>query len=163
MIIHANSIEEKAVLASYIASRIGTTPQSLVGHMPFTAGSVLRNGKPIGAVLYTNFREHSVEFAAAGEPGWMTRPTVEQMFEFPFQQLNVWTLLALIARANSNAREISKRLGFSELCVIGAGETKVDDMILYGMTRNKCRWLKGKPAMNGAAYNKTQNGVAAHG
>jgi hypothetical protein len=161
MIVPAQTIEEKVVLVAYLASKIGTTPQALVGQMPFEAGKVVRNGKPMGAVLYTNYRQHSIEFSAAGEPGWMTRATIRQMFSYPFEQLGVYTLLALIKRSNSTARTISRGLGFGELCVIPAGDFKADDIILYGMARDKCPWIAGRRGTSGRKHTHTHNGAAA--
>jgi hypothetical protein len=160
MIIPATTIEEKAVLASYLASKIGTTPQALVGQMPFHAGKVVRDGRPLGAVLYTNYRKTSIEFSAAGEPGWMTPGTIRQMLSYPFEQLGVITLLALIARHNSTARAISRGLGFAELCVI-PGESKPEDIILYGMSRDKCAWIGGKRGKARHKNTSKLNGAAA--
>jgi hypothetical protein len=159
MIIPATTIEERAVLASYLASKIGATPQELVGHMPFVAARVVRNGQPMGAVLYTNYRKHSIEFSAAGEPGWMTRATIRQMFAYPFEQLKVQTLLALIKRSNAVARTISRDLGFTELCVIPSSDFKADDIILYGMPRDKCPWIEGKRGVHRQKPKKIHNGA----
>lgn len=159
MIIPATTIEERAVLASYLASKIGATPQELVGQMPFVAAKVVRNGQPMGAVLYTNYRQHCIEFSAAGEPGWMTRSTIRQMFAYPFEQLKVQTLLALIKRSNAVARTISRDLGFTELCVIPTGDFKADDIILYGMARDKCPWIEGRRGAQRQKPKKIQNGA----
>lgn len=160
MIIPATTVEKKVVLAAYLASKLGTTPQALVGQMPFEAGEVVRNGQPIGAVLYTNYRKTSIEFSAAGEPGWMTRATIRQMFAYPFEQLEVITLLALISRINSTARTIAKDLGFIEFCVI-PGECRQEDVMLYGMSRDKCAWVQGRNGTVRRKHTRRMNGAAA--
>jgi hypothetical protein len=140
----AISIEEKSVLVAYLASKIGVTPQELVGNMPFEAMSCHRNGLPVGAALYTNYRGTSIEIAAAGEPGWLSRGTLSGAFSYPFLQLGVWTVLTLIQRNNADSRELNRRLGFTELCAIESGEGRIFDTILYGMTRDKCPWIPAK-------------------
>lgn len=161
MITQATTEEEKFIHASFIAQRIGITAQELVGQMPYITFRVDRAGLPAGALLYTNFRETSIEFAAAGDPGWMTKGTVRQMFEFPFVALGVWNLLAPIRRSNRTAREITKSLGFSELCVLPSGGAKGDDIVLYCMHKDKCRWLKGyEPS---ASPSSKLNGASLHG
>ena len=137
----AQTIEEKAVLAAYIASKIGTTPQALIGSMPFEVASITRKGRPMGAVLYTNYRKHSVEMTVAGEPGWLSRGSIQAAFHFPFCQLGVWTVLAMVNRNNAASRELARRIGFAELCVIETGGTRGEDLILYALTRDKCLWI----------------------
>ncbi len=139
----ARSIEEKAVLAAYVASMIGTTPQALVGSMPFEVASVTRSGRPVGAVLYTNYRKHAVEMTVAGEPGWISRGGIQAAFHFPFVQLGVWNVLTMVNRNNAPARELNRRVGFTELCVIETGGHRGEDIILYSMTRDKCFWIRG--------------------
>jgi hypothetical protein len=146
MIKSATTLEEKAVLVAYIASKIGTTPQRLVGQMPFEVFATIRDGKPTGALLYSNYRGTSIEMSAAGENGWLTRGVIKMMFAYPFGQLNCWSLLTLIGRNNTVSREISRRLGFAELCVIESGLGKSNDTLLYAMTRDKCAWLEARAA-----------------
>lgn len=153
----AQTIETKAALAAYIANKVGTTPQQLVGQMPFEVLMTLRGGNPSGALLYSNYRGNSIEMSAAGEPGWLTRPVIRAMFYYPFLQLRCWTLLVMINRNNRTSREISRRLGFNELCVIESGKSKGEDIILYGMTREECLWIAGF-----APYDHA-NGALHHG
>ncbi len=148
----ARTLEERSVLAAYLASKIGMTPQALVGQMPFEAAAVLRCGRPMGAVLYSNFRGHSIEMVAAGEAGWLTRATIQAAFAYPFIQLGCWTVLTMVSRSNAASRELQRRLGFTELCAIRTGAGKSEDIILYGMTRDKCLWISPeRPAALGVA------------
>jgi len=158
MIQPARTMEEKSAVLAYLASKIGSTPEGLVGHMPFEATWTLLNGQPRGALLYTNYRvgSNSIEMSAAGESGWLTMKVIKAMFGYPFRQLDCWNLLIMIKRNNTISREISKRLGFTELCVIECGSGKINDTILYSMTRDKCRWIETKAKsvskMNGASH-----------
>jgi L-amino acid N-acyltransferase YncA len=95
----------------------------------------------MGAVLYTNYRGHSIEVLAAGEPGWLTRGTIQAAFYYPFVTLGVWNVLTMINRSNAPSRELNRRLGFVELCVIETGGHRGEDIILYSMTREKCLWV----------------------
>lgn len=142
MIRPAKTIEERAVLVGYLASKLGIMPQALVGQMPFEAAAIIRNGRPVGAVLYTNYRQYSIEMTAAGEPGWLTRADIRNAFYYPFIDLGCWTVLTMINRSNTASRELNRRLGFTELCVVETGVGKAGDVIMYGMSRNKCTWLQ---------------------
>lgn len=141
MIRPARTIEEKAVLVGYLANKLSITPQALVGQMPFEAAAIIRNGRAVGAVLYTNYRQYSIEMTAAGEPGWLTRADIRNAFFYPFIDLGCWTVLTMINRSNTPSRELNRRLGFTELCVVETGAGKAGDVIMYGMSRNKCAWL----------------------
>lgn len=154
--------QERLALLAYIASKTGTTPQALVGHMPFEVIRVDRAGKPIGAVLYTNFRGYSIEISAAGESGWLTRATIQGALAYPFIQLKCWTVFTLVNRTNTRSRELQRRLGFTEMCTISINGEKSDDVVLYGMTRDKCLWLQGlpKPFMNGMNYHAERTEAA---
>lgn len=141
MMRRAHTIEEKAFVVAYLAAKIGSTAQALVGQMPFEVATMSRLGKPMGAVLYTNYRTYSIELTAAGEPGWLTRANIQAAFAYPFCHLGCWTVITMVSRNNTESRELQRRLGFTELCVIETGHGKSADIILYGMTRDKCHWL----------------------
>jgi L-amino acid N-acyltransferase YncA len=113
--------------------------------MPFQAAYVIRRGAVAGAVLYTNYRVHSVEMIAAGDPGWLTRGDICNAFHYAFIDLGCWTVLTMINRTNSASRELNRRLGFAELCVIETSRSKAEDVVMYGMTRDKCIWLPRSP------------------
>lgn len=141
----ASSVAERAVLLDYLSGKTGVTPQALIGTLPFQIASVLRAGRPMGAVLYTNYRQFSVEMIAAGEPGWLTRAAIRSAFHYPFAVLGVWTVMTMTNRQNAASRELQKRLGFTEQCVIRTSTRKADDMVLYSMARDRCRWLPPVP------------------
>jgi hypothetical protein len=145
MIRPASTAEEKAEIVTYLAAEIRTTPLALVGAMPFEAAYIMRSGKPRGAVLYTNYRVHSVEMIAAGGPGWLTRGDISNAFYYAFIHLGCWTVLTMINRTNSASRELNRRLGFTELCVIETSRNKAEDVVMYGITRDRCRWLPRPP------------------
>lgn len=138
--------KEKETVLAYIARRIDADPRALVGQMPYEIGVVSRNGQPMGAVLYSNFRRHSVEMTAAGEPGWITRKAIQDAMHYPFIQLGVWTLIALVNRNNTVSREMCRRMGFYEMCVIETGGVRGKDIVLHGMTRDRCLWLSAEQA-----------------
>lgn len=161
MIESAATPEARATLVAYLASKLGVSPQALVGSMPFEIVAVKVGDKPLGAVLYTNMRDHSIEMSCAGEPGWLTRSNLRDLFAYPFKQLGMFTVLTMVTRHNKVARAFNEKLGFTELCVIPCGDKSLDT-ILYGMTRNQCSWIEtdkhSQPLKLAAS-----NGVQVHG
>ena len=130
------------MLVAYIASKTGTSPAQLVGQMPYEIVATTDHaGRPNGALLYINFRRSTIEMACAGEPGWMTREHLRQMFTYPYVQLKCWTVLATVERRNTKSRTMCQKIGFTELCVVKNSADKREDSILYGMSRPECRWI----------------------
>jgi hypothetical protein len=149
VITRANSEDEKLALVAYLASKIGTSPATLVGQMPYEiVATTDRAGKPNGAVMYINWRGSTIEMACAGEPGWLTRAHLAELFRYPFEQMRCWTVLTLVRRRNARARQFNVKVGFTELCVVRNGPDKSEDSILYGMSRPECRWLPCAEAIN---------------
>lgn len=140
-IIAARTDDARAAVVQFIADRTGSTPQELVGDMPFEALCTFRAARPMGALLYSNHRGHSIELSAAGRPGWLTPGVVREIFRYPFEQLGCYNVLSFVKRSNSASRELCKRLGYQQLCMIRTGGRRADDMILYVMSRPSCRWL----------------------
>jgi hypothetical protein len=165
VILPATTNDEKAVVLAYVASKIGTTPQDIVGSMPFSAIATLRGGNLLGGVIYTNYRVTSIEMSCAGEAGWLMPKDLRFLFEYPLIQLGCYTLLTSVTRRNERARKFNEKLGFEHLGVVESGLSKGDDTIVYKMTRPKCRWI-GQPAASNVVpfpSNTASAGVAAHG
>ncbi|MBL8583801.1 MAG: GNAT family N-acetyltransferase [Rhizobiaceae bacterium] len=142
MIVPASTNQEKSALVTYLSGKIGLAPVDLVGCSPFEIVGVVRGGDLMGAVLYTRWREKSIEMACAGEPGWLTPAALKDLFAYPFQRLGAYTVLSIVVRRNDRARKFNERLGFKHLGVIESGASKGEDSIIYSMTRPQCRWLE---------------------
>ena len=158
MIVPARTPDERATLIAYMASKIGSTPVELVGQMPFEIVAVKRNERPMGAVMYYNFRHGLIEMAWAGEAGWLTRGTLQAMFGYPFGQLGCRTVLGIVRRDNHKSRDMAIRIGCKEVGVIDEAFGEKLDGILYSMHRSWCRWVQEQPK----ARASRANGVHAH-
>lgn len=163
LILPAKTDDEKAVILAYVASKIGTTPEGIVGSMPFSAIATLRSGSLLGGVIYTNYRGHSIEMSCAGEAGWLMPKDLRALFSYPLIQLGCFTLLTSVTRRNERARRFNEKLGFEHGMVVESGISKGDDTIVYRMTRPKCRWID-QPAGNVVRFpGNASEGVLAHG
>jgi RimJ/RimL family protein N-acetyltransferase len=141
VIVRPDTPEDRAFVVSYIAGKIRTTPEALVGQMPFEVlAAVGSDGSLLGAVLYTNFRDQSIEMTSAGEPGWLSRGNLRAFFSYPFGQLQVRRVTGIVHRKNKHARNINERLGFKLEGVCRHG-FKDGDAMIYGMLKQECRWI----------------------
>lgn len=141
MIIRAASTEDRARLLAYLSEKLRELPHDLVGDMPFEIIATAKGSCITGAVLYLNFRRQSIEMHCAGEPGWLTRPHLRELFGYPFEQLGCLRVWGVAHRKNKKARHLNERLGFKVTGVLDDEFGVGQDGILYSMKRSQCRWI----------------------
>jgi hypothetical protein len=160
MIVRAKTWEERAALVAYLASKIGINPEQMVGAMPFEVFAVTHGGTARGAVLYTNKRRHSIEMTWAGEPDWLTRGNLHDIFAYPFRDLGCLVAFGMIDASNARSIDLAERLGCRKAGVVphifGAGKSG----FLYCMQHDSCRWLN---AGSSARHADQMNEVGFHG
>jgi len=118
----------------------------------YTAIGYAKDGFLIAGVIYNQFGAANVcaHIAAIEGKRWATREFLHAMFDYPFNQLGKRRITALVAKKNHTARAFVKRLGFKqEGCLEHYFER--DDMLCFGMTREKCRWIAPKQQLQEAA------------
>ena len=79
----------------------------------------------------------------AGKPGkrWLNRDFLFAMFDYPFNQLGVNRITGLVAKKNKEARRFDEHLGFKYEGNMRHALAD-DDMLIYGMLKRECKWLK---------------------
>jgi RimJ/RimL family protein N-acetyltransferase len=137
----AKTDEQKSFLLDFIAKRSRSDPRELIGPFRFEVLGVIRRGKIVGAVLLTTFRSGDAEIACVGDKGWLSRGDVRGLFKFFFADLGLRRVSSVVSRKNKVSRVFCERLGFKMEGVKAAGMADGRDAILYGMTRNACRWI----------------------
>lgn len=142
MIVHARGQQERMTLVAYIASKIGVSPQALVGSMPFDIAAVKVAGFAKGAVLYTNIRGHSVEISWAGEKGWMTRENIREIFSYAFDGLGCLVAFGSVECKNETSMNVIERLGCKIIGIVPHLFGKDRNGQFCCMTRDECPWTK---------------------
>jgi len=156
-----------AHVARLVASLLGGTQQpgfayTADGRPYFSALGVVVDGVLIGGVVYHSFRPGryggDIEIAAAfANARWCRRAVIAKLCAYPFVQLGCARITARVARKNKRARRLIEFLIGSPTPegIVKRGADGKQDAVLYGMTRDTCRWLKGdthgKPATTHAA------------
>lgn len=98
-------------------------------------------------VIYDNFTPgvngiHDCRMHVSARPGaiFATRDFVRHAFAYPFIQLGCRRVTGLVPRKNKKARRFDEHLGFEfEACIKEA--IPGDDIIVYRMFADKCRWI----------------------
>ena len=72
-----------------------------------------------GTVYHNWYPEHgTIELStAAMHPRWLTRKSLRQMFDYPFNQLGCQMVVLRVGELNSRMRGIARRYGFAEVVI----------------------------------------------
>ena len=142
--------QPKQEIADFVSSIIGEGQ-----HFPFEDFSALalkQDGAIIAGVIYNHFTGTNIMMHVAAIPGrkWLTRDFLFACFDYPFNQLNVRRITGIVPKKNKEARRFDTHLGFEY-----EGNMRHalpdDDMLIYGMLKEKCKWLKLKnTSVNGS-------------
>lgn len=131
--------EADPYLLEYIARRTGNRYHGA------TAIGLARGSRILAVVAYNNFNWPDIFMHIGAEPGalWATRDFFQCIFHYPFVQLNCKRATALVARKNKASRNLCEKLGFTleGKCTHALPN---DDLIIYGMLRDKCRYLEAE-------------------
>jgi len=82
----------------------------------------------------------NIHVVSDGGKRWASRTFLREAFAYPFIQLGLKRLTALVPAKNTNALTLDLRLGFQ---VEGrmAEATDNDDLVVLGMLRRNCIWI----------------------
>lgn len=108
-------------------------------------GAVDDNGTPVWAVIYDHYEpEGSIQLhIAIDNPKYVTRQAICSVFEYPFCQLGVKKVLGIVNSSNEAALTFDMRLGFQVEAII-SDAYDMGSMYILSMTREQCRWLRGR-------------------
>lgn len=100
------------------------------------------DGEIQAVAMYNAFTDIScnIHVVTDGRRRWAGRTFLRQAFAYPFVQLGLTRLTALVPAKNYNALNLDLRLGFQ---VEGrmAEATDGDDLVVLGMLRRNCTWI----------------------
>lgn len=106
-----------------------------------TAIGFTRGDKLIAGVTYSLFNGVNVWFGMASEDHrWFNRANLWAIFHYPFSQLKVQRLSALIDAGNSRSIRLAEHLGFSREATL-VNSAPDGDQHIYRLFASECRWL----------------------
>lgn len=101
-----------------------------------------RRGELVAVVVFEDFTRVgcSMHVASDGSAHWMNRALLAAAFAYPFTQLGMRRVTAMVPSKNTAALRLDQHLGFEVegLCRHGAPD---DDVVILGMLRENCRFL----------------------
>lgn len=94
-------------------------------------------------VLYGDYDPANVQMhVASNDPKWCSRSVLRGLFGYPFNQLRVRRVTALVKKSNRHTRQFLERVGFTHEGTHPQALPDGGTMLSYGMTRNACKWIK---------------------
>lgn len=101
-----------------------------------------KDGETIGAVVFEDFNGTNVFMHVAGKPGkkWVTKEFLYWTFAYPFEQLKCRRVTGTVNADNLEARKFNEHLGFKLECTLKEAGPKGQDVLVYVMFRDDCRY-----------------------
>lgn len=127
-------------VGSFVKERIGRRAPwfdiKAIGHE--------RDGELIAGVVYEDYTGNAIQGHVAAEHGsrWMTPSFLWACFYYPFKQLGVRCMYGQVSAANLAAQRLDEHLGFKRLAVLEGAAPGGEDLIIYVMRPEECRFLE---------------------
>jgi RimJ/RimL family protein N-acetyltransferase len=104
------------------------------------------DGELIAGVAFNMYTGASISMHVAAVPGkrWMTKEFLWRSFAYPFIQLNCNRITGLVREDNLDAQKFDEHLGFKREGLLRRACLDGSNMILYGMLKDECRFLRVK-------------------
>ncbi|ARV77123.1 acyl-CoA N-acyltransferase [Pseudomonas phage Skulduggery] len=92
--------------------------------------------------MYNNFNTVSCSMHVVSDDGkrWASRTFLSAAFSYPFVQLGLKRVTAMVPAKNTDALCLDLRLGFKVEGTM-AEATDDDDIVVMGMLRRNCMWI----------------------
>ncbi len=133
--------QPKEMIGSFVNVRQGFPPDTSWGN--FNALGLVRDGILVAGVIYNCFEGVNVNMHIGAVDGskWMTADFLHASFDYPFNQLKRRRVSACINSNRKKAVSFVEHLGFE---YEGRRKNYYEngDMLLYGMLREKCRFIR---------------------
>lgn len=126
-------------ISRWVCDKAGGTPTELDTGIAIECGGILVAGIRFDGYTGSSIAMHS----RVDNPRKITREWLRQIFDYPFNQLNVKRVTGLVCSDNIKAQKTNEHLGWKRETVL-ADYFPSGDGIVYIMRKEDCRWLKGK-------------------
>lgn len=138
--------QPKELIGAFVNVRQGFPPETSWGN--FNALGLVRNGHLVGAVIYNGYEAANVNLHVGAVEGsrWATPEFLYAVFDYPFNQLGKRRISAYIRAKNKKTIAFVKNLGFQYEGMLKHFYPNGDDMAVYGLLRENCRFLSMRKA-----------------
>lgn len=107
---------------------------------PYVAIGYERHGELVGGVVFTQYTVTNITITSVLEAP-LTRKFMRAIYFYPFLQLKVRRVTALVDKLNAVSRELLEHDGYVEEGCLREAAPNGDDVMVYGLLKKDCRWL----------------------
>lgn len=101
----------------------------------------VKDGKLIGGIVFHDFRRPSMEVSLATiSKHWCNRRILRTCFSYPFNQMKVKRLTAMVWEGNTKSIKLIEGLGFKKEGYLREG-LPLGNAYIYGMLKDECKWI----------------------
>ena len=98
----------------------------------------------IAGVVYHGYTGSDViQSIAATSPMWARPEVIRGLLAYPFETLKCRRTTALISESNTRSWKTMQRIGFQQEGRMRQGGDNGEDLLVFGLTRDECRWIDG--------------------
>ena len=132
-------LDQHERIFQWVYGRVASSPYVWGGH---SAIGVESNGEIVAGAVYDHYTQQSIAIHfALDRPGRHHRVFLNWMFSYPFKQLKVKKLLAIVNADNLAVQKIMERLGFHLETRVAEVFLNDQDMLIYSMKEQDCKFL----------------------
>jgi len=137
--------QPKELIGAFVNVRQGYPAEASWG--TFNALGLIKSGRLVAGVIYNDYSAMNCYMHISAEDGrkWLNKEFLFSAFDYPFNQLGLHRVTALIKAKNARAIEFVKRIGFEQEGFLRDFFAK-DDAVIFGMLRDNCRFLEMRKA-----------------
>ena len=128
-------------VANWVAEKIGCNPWP----DDTAALGLEENGALVAGVVLDGYMAHgcgSLHCAGVGKH-WLNRQFLLAVFDWCFNQLDLKVLLNRVSGANAASLRFTEHVGFSQLARFPKAWDGENDLVLFELRRENCRWIEG--------------------
>lgn len=104
-----------------------------------------KDGQLVGVVVYDTWSDGDclIHVVSDGSRRWFSREFCIRAMAYPFLQVGNRSITALVLTTNAPSIAMCRHFGFQQEGLLRRRGPAGEDMILFGLLREECRWLPG--------------------
>ena len=138
MILAASTLAQREAMRAFMAEHgvplHRADDQQLIGR--------IANGRLVAVVAYNDFYGSVCTMQIAGEGNWLSRELLRLAFYYPFIQMSLAAVLAMVAEDNPRSLRFVRHVGFHEVHRIADGYKTGVGLVMLKMRREDCKYIE---------------------